>query len=379
MPQIERVLIIGAGVAGLSLAIALKRQGLNPEIVERQAALPTYGAGIYLVGNAMRALRSLNLDDRVLRQGSLIQTQTLLDDRGRKLATIETESVWASCGSCVGIRRVDLQRILVEALGTAHLHFSTTVAVLEQRENLVAVQFSNGTEGLYDLVVGADGVRSSIRKLVFGDSQPRYCGQIGWRFLVPCPPSITGWTVFAGHRGVFLFVPVGGGQAYCYADAVVAQPLDDPLEGRLERLRSRFGSYASPVPEALAELQSSEQIHFAAIEDILQEPWASGRVLLIGDAAHATSPNMASGAAMALEDALVLSKLIASERDVTQVLDEYTTQRMTRIRWVHEQTHRRDQIRNLPPIIRNFMTRYLANSVYRANYTPLIAELSESS
>lgn len=278
----------------------------------------------------------------------------------------------------MGIRRVDLQGILVKALGTAQLHFSTTVAALEQRENLVAVQFSNGTEGLYDLVVGADGVRSSIRKLVFGDSQPRYCGQVGWRFLVTCPPSITGWTVFAGHRGVFLFVPVGGGQAYCYADAVVAQPLDDSLEGRLERLRSRFGSYASPVPEALAELQSYEQIHFAAIEDILQEPWAAGRVLLIGDAAHATSPNMASGAAMALEDAIVLSKLIASERDVTQVLDEYTTQRIARIRWVHEQTHRRDQIRNLPPLIRNLMTRYLANSVYRANYSPLIAELPGS-
>lgn len=379
MHKIERVLIVGAGIAGLSLAIALKRQGLNPEIVERQAASPASGAGIYLVGNAMRALRSLNLDDQVLRQGSLIQTQTLLDDRGRRLATIETESVWASCGPCVGIRRVDLQDILVKALGTAQLHFSTTVTALEQRENLVAVQFSNGTEDLYDLVVGAEGVCSSIRKLVFGDSQPRYCGQVGWRFLVQCSPSITGWTVFAGHRGVFLFVPVGGGQAYCYADAVVAQPLDDPLEGRLERLRSRFRSYASPVPEALAELQSSEQIHFAAIKDILQEPWGSGRVLLIGDAAHATSPNMASGAAMALEDALVLSELIASERDVTQVLDKYTTQRIARIRWVHEQTHRRDQIRNLPPLIRNFMTHYLANSVYRANYAPLIAELSEGS
>jgi 2-polyprenyl-6-methoxyphenol hydroxylase-like FAD-dependent oxidoreductase len=375
MPKIERVLIVGAGIAGLSLAIALKRQGLNPEIVERQAAWPAYGAGIYLVGNAMRALRAMNLADPVLRQGALIRTQTLLDDRGRKLATIDTESVWASCGPCVGIRRADLQGILVEALGTAQLHFATTVVALEQRETLVAAQFSNSTEGLYDLIVGADGVRSSIRKLIFKDAQPRYCGQVGWRFLVQCPPSITGWTVFAGHRGVFLFIPVGGGQAYCYADAVVAQPLDDPLAGRLERLRSRFGSYASPVPEALAELQSSEQIHFGAIEDILQEPWGSGRVLLIGDAAHATSPNMASGAAMAFEDALVLSKLIASERDVTQVMDEYTTQRITRIRWVHEQTNRRDQIRNLPPVIRNFMTRYLANSVYRANYSPLIAEL----
>jgi 2-polyprenyl-6-methoxyphenol hydroxylase-like FAD-dependent oxidoreductase len=220
MAKSERVLIVGAGMAGLGLAIALRRQGVNPEIVERRATWPRHGAGIYLVGNAMRALRSLNLADQVLRQGSLIRTQTVLSARGRKLATIDTDSVWAwaRCGPCVGVRRADLQ-------------------------------------------------------------------------------------------------------------------------------------------------------------GILQEPWAAGRVLLIGDAAHATSPNMASGAAMAFEDSLVLSTLIASGRGVAQVIDEYSAQRAPRVRWVHEQTHRRDKIRNLPPLIRDLMTRYLANAVYRANYQPLIAEL----
>lgn len=375
MPKVERVLIVGAGLAGLSLAIALRRHGVNPEIVERQPAWPPHGAGIYLVGNAMRALRSLNLADQVLRQGSVIRTQTLLNHRGRKLATIDTETVWASCGPCVCVRRADLQRILFEALGAAHLRFSTTVVALEQRGEVVAVQFSDGTEVPYELVVGADGVHSSIRKLTFGDSPPRYCGQVGWRFLVQCPPSVTGWTLLAGRRGVFLFIPVGGGQAYCYADAVVSEPLSDPVDGRLERLRSRFAGYASPVPEALAERKSPEQVHFGVIEDILQEPWAAGSVLLIGDAAHATSPNMASGAAMAFEDSLVLSKLIASGRGVAQVIAEYTAQRVTRVRWVREQTHRRDKIRNLPPFIRDLMTRFFANSVYRANYEPLTAEL----
>ena len=99
-----------------------------------------------------------------------------------------------------------------------------------------------------------------------------------------------------------------------------------------------------------------------------------GSVLLIGDAAHATSPNMASGAAMAFEDALVLGKLIASGRDIAQVQNGYTTERVSRIRWVHEQTRRRDRIRSLPPVVRNLMTRFLAKSVYRANYAPLAAE-----
>ena len=375
MRKIERVLIVGAGMAGLTLAISLRRQGLEAEIVERQATWPVHGAGIYLVGNAMRALGSLNLADDVLRDGALIQTQTLMNHRGRELAVIDTASVWARCGPCVGIRRADLQSKLVKALGSAEVSFRATVASLEQRKDGAAVRFDDGQERMYDLVVGADGVRSSIRQLVFGSAQPRFCGQVGWRFLVPCPASIAGWTLFTGDRGVFLFIPVGGGQAYCYADAVVAEPLDDPQEGRLERLRSRFDSYASPVPEALAALQSSDQIHFGAIKDILQEPWGIGNVLLIGDAAHATSPNMASGAAMAFEDALVLSRLIAAGRSTAQVLGEYTRERMARIRWVHEQTHRRDRIRNLPSMVRDLMARYLAKSVYRANYAPLAAGL----
>jgi len=374
MSRVERVLIVGAGMAGLTLAISLRRRGFNPEIVERQPAWPVHGAGIYLVGNAMRALGSLNLADEVLHDGSVIRTQTLMNDRGRTLAVIDTESVWAECGPCVGIRRASLQSILVSGLGTAEVRFATSVAALEQRQDTAAVTFTDGTERTYDLVVGADGIRSSIRSHLFVNAQPRFCGQVGWRFLVECPTSITGWTVFAGYRGVFLFIPVGGGQAYCYADAAIAKPIDDPFEGRLERLRSRFGSYASPVPEALAELRSPEQIHFGAIEDILQEPWGAGRALLIGDAAHATSPNMASGAAMAFEDAVVLSNLIASGRDVAQIQSDYTAQRVARVRWVHEQTHRRDRIRSLPPLVRDLMTRFLANKVYRANYAPLVAE-----
>jgi 2-polyprenyl-6-methoxyphenol hydroxylase-like FAD-dependent oxidoreductase len=375
MSKIERILIVGAGMAGLTLAISLKRKGFHADIVERQPDEPTQGAGIYLLGNAMRVLESLELADELLDSGAVIQTQTIFNDRGRQLAVIDTEKVWGSCGPCVGVRRAQLQKSLVNALGSTKVQFSTTVKAIANHGAATAVQSSDGSDRLYDLVIGADGVRSSIRKLAFGAAPPRYCGQVAWRFLATCPPSITGWTLFVGHHGAFLFIPIGDGQAYCYADATMATPIDDPLEGRLERLRSRFALYADPVPGALAELRTAEQIHFGAIEDILQEPWSTGNILLIGDAAHATSPNMASGAAMAFEDAVVLADLIASERDVSQVLSEYSTQRMARIRWLHEQTHKRDAIRSLPPMVRNLMTRFLANSVYRANYAPLLEPL----
>jgi 2-polyprenyl-6-methoxyphenol hydroxylase-like FAD-dependent oxidoreductase len=375
MAKIERILIVGAGMAGLTLAIGLRRQGFQPDVVERQFNWPTQGAGIYLLGNAMRVLDALGLADAVRESGVVIRSQTILDDRGRQLTSIDTESVWGQCGPCIGIRRAVLQKLLVNALGTSKVRFSTTVTAIVDQGATTAVQFADGTEQLYDLVIGADGVRSSVRNLAFGGTPPRYCGQVAWRFLASCPPSVTGWTLFVGQHGAFLFIPVGDGQAYCYADAILAAPIDDPLDGRLERLRSRFELYANPVPAALAELRTDNQIHFGPIEDVLQEPWSMGNVLLIGDAAHATSPNMASGAAMAFEDGLVLANLIASERDVAQVLNEYNTQRIARIRWLHEQTHKRDRIRNLPPMVRNLMTRFLANSVYRANYAPLLKVL----
>jgi 2-polyprenyl-6-methoxyphenol hydroxylase-like FAD-dependent oxidoreductase len=375
MARLERVLIVGAGMAGLSLAIALRRQGLDPEMVERQAGWPMQGAGIYLVGNAMRALRFLGVADDVRDRGSVIRTQAFMTDRGQKIAEIDTERVWASCGPCVGVRRSDLQEALVKGLGTPYLRFSTTVDALEQGEEEVAVRFSDGSDRVYDLVVGADGIRSSIRQHLFADSNPRFCGQVAWRFLVRCPPVITGWTLFSGRRGAFLFIPVGGGHAYCYADAAGAEAIQDPVEGRVERLRSRFAGYSSPVPEALAELTSPDQIHFGAIEEILQEPCAKGRVLLIGDSAHATSPNMASGAAMAFEDSLVLSRLVGSERGVGQLIHEYSGQRAARVRWVHEKSHDRDRIRNLPPVIRDPLMRYFGDRVYRAHYGPLLADI----
>ena len=244
-----------------------------------------------------------------------------------------------------------------------------------QNTQFATVQFSDGTHREYDLVVGADGIHSSVRKLMFGNTEPRFCGQVGWRFIVNCPKGISGWTLFAGSQQVFLLIPVGHGLAYCYADITVPHAIEDPVEGRLERLRTRFKGFASPVQKALSQITSSEQIHFGAIEDILQEPWSTGNVLLIGDGAHATSPNMASGAAMAFEDALVLAREIATGASSAQVLSNYTDARIGRIRWLHEQTRARDKIRNLPAMVLTLMSRFLAKAVYRKNYLPFLTEI----
>lgn len=375
MTNSNRLLIVGAGIAGLSLAKALQRTGTTFDIIECAPELPEQGAGIYLVGNAMRALGHLGLADAVRAAGAAIPAQRIFNRRGHRLVSVYTASVWGDCGPCVGLRRTDLQAILAGGLEGTPIRFSTTVTAIEQQAEAATVRFDDGSTKDYDLVVGADGIRSSVREMAFGGGGPSYCGQGAWRFLTRCPAAIDTWSLFTGKSEAFLFIPVGNGLAYCYADVTTDAPQADPVDGRLERLRNRFRGFPAPVREALASMTSDDQVHFGLIEEILQVPWSAGNVLLIGDAAHACSPNMASGAALAFEDALVLSELIAGGLDTPAIIAAYTDRRLPRATWIQEQTHKRDRLRKLPPLVRNLLVRLVFQKAYRANYAPMLREI----
>ena len=167
-------------------------------------------------------------------------------------------------------------------------------------------------------------------------------------------------------------MPVADDRAYCYADRSTPRPLDDPPASRLGRLRERFASFAAPVIEVLDGLDPAEPIHFAPIEEVLHSPSARGRVVLIGDAAHAMSPNMACGAAMAFEDALVLADVIAARGTSPEAIAEFVGRRRPRLDWIRKQTNRRDRLRGLPRLIREPLLRRMAGRTYRANYLPLL-------
>lgn len=373
MARVERVLIVGGGIAGLSLAIALRQRGLSAEIVERADEGAGSGAGLYLVGLGTRALAALGLADAAVREGYINRTQTFLNHRGERLAELDVDAYWASCGPCLGLERLVLHRLLTEQVRGLRTRFGVTVGALWQQPEQVSVQFTDGSDDTYDLVVGADGIRSSIRRLEFGESDPQFRGQVGWRFIARCPAGIHGWTVFLGSGSAFLLLPIGGDRAYCYADRIASRPIADPPGGRVERLREIFRHFANPVREVLTQIESPEQLHFSAIEEVVHEPWGRGRVVLIGDAAHAMSPNMACGAAMAFEDALVLADLITRDGAVSEIVPEYIRRRSARIGWVRRQTNGRDRLRRLPAIIRDPFLRLLVERTYRANYEPLLA------
>jgi 2-polyprenyl-6-methoxyphenol hydroxylase-like FAD-dependent oxidoreductase len=358
-----RVLIVGAGIAGLGLARTLHQRGITAEVVERATSWEPSGAGLYLPANAVRALRELGIGPALAAGANPIGRQRLLDHRGRTLADIELDRIWEGVGGCVAIQRAALHDALRQATAEVPARLGTSVTDLEDGE-APRVRFSDGSSGRYDLVVGADGVHSSIRSLALGGPPASYVGQASWRFLADGFPDISDWTVMLGRGRAFLTVALGQAVVYCYADLNAS----DPTGAAREDWRESFTDFAEPVPRLLDRANGA---YFAPIEEVVPPAWTGRRVVLVGDAAHASSPNMAQGAAMALEDALVLAETLTADRPVEQALADYVRRRTARVAFVQEQTHRRDRTRSLPATVRNLTLRLAAERIFKSNYGPL--------
>jgi 2-polyprenyl-6-methoxyphenol hydroxylase-like FAD-dependent oxidoreductase len=367
MTQTRRALVVGGGIAGLATARALRLRGIDCEVVERTTSWSHPGAGMYLPANSVRALGALGLRAALLDRACEIGRQRFLDHRGRVLLDVDLPAFWGPVEPCVAISHRALHEVLREGIPARQ---GTTVTSLHEDGPLVGAVFDDGSSGDYDLVVGADGIRSWVRSVILGGAGPRFVGQVSWRFLVTGFPDLSAWTVRLARGKAFLTIPLGGGRIYCYADVNTPNP-SDPTGGEPRKLTELYGAFAEPVPTIVSRcLATGERLHFSSIEEVAQETWVRGRVVLIGDAAHAMSPNMAEGAGMALEDALVLAETVAADRP----LEAFEARRRPRVAFVQSQTHRRDRTRNLAPALRNATLRLAGRSIFRGNYRPLLAE-----
>jgi 2-polyprenyl-6-methoxyphenol hydroxylase-like FAD-dependent oxidoreductase len=361
-----RILVVGGGIAGLATARALAHAGFSVEVVERERTWDGPGAGIYLPGNACRALRTLGLERAALERGRVIRQQRFSDHRGRLLVEVDVAKLWDGVGPCLALHRADLHAVLINGAGEVPSRMGMQVRGLTEHHGTLSVEFGDGTAAEYDLAVGADGIHSTVRQLAFGDEvTARPVGQTGWRFLAACPPEITTWSVLLGRRAAFLMLPIGNGRVYCYCDV-----LSPSAEDGVNDPGPRFCGFAEPVP-SLIESIPDQGLHRSTIEEVTLDTWVRGRVVLVGDAAHATSPNMAEGAGMGLEDALVLADCLKRHEAVPAALSDFEARRRPRTDWVRAQTHRRDRTRYLPALARNLVLRAFGRRILRSNYRPL--------
>ena len=359
-----RILVVGAGIAGLAAARALRLAGFRPEVTERLPASRVAEAGIYLPGNAARALREIGLHGPVRPLGQVIRRQRFLDSDGRQLCEVDLTMLWTDVGECRALPRADLHQVLLTGAGGEVRH-ETEVRALDLAADAVTVTFGDGHQAEYDLVVGADGRRSSVRPLAALGGLARPAGQVVYRSVVVGGPPIADWTSLLGQRAGFIVMPMGAGRLYCYADEAGTAPPADPLA----RLRELFGDYGGPVP---AVLDAMEQAQVGVTDEVELGRWSRGRVVLVGDAAHATAPTLSQGAAMAIEDALILAGALHRSATVAEALAGYESRRRPRTKWVLDRTRDRDRTRDVPPALRDPLLRGRGGRIFQEHYRLLV-------
>ncbi len=372
MANVERILIVGGGIAGLTLATALHQQGFRAELVERTTAWHAIGAGILLHANGMRVLRALGLGKAVEQAGAVVRHWGFFDQQGEILCDTDLEAMWGEVGPCIGITRPILQQVLVAGAAAVPCRLGTAVTSLTQDEHHVSVGFSDGSSGDYDLVVGADGIYSTVRRLTLSEVPPGYTGLTVRRSFAPTRlRGVTNFQLLLGEGCFFGLVPTGDGHAYGFGG--ISEPrFHDPLEGRLERFRQRYADFGGAVPEYLASLSHDEQIYCGPVEWVALEQWHNGRVVLIGDAAHAGPPAMAEGGCMAMEDAYVLAEVLRGADTVEDALSSYVSRRRSRVEWVQQQSRAVVESLFLPPAIRNIAFHERGDQEMHDRYGPLI-------
>jgi FAD-dependent urate hydroxylase len=372
MAKIDTILVVGGGVAGLTAAAALHQHGFTTELVERQQTWHALGAGFLVHPNGMRMLISLGLAAGVMAAGAVVRRWRFCDEKGAVLSETDLEALWGDAGPCVGIERTKLQRALLPGVANVRCRLGTAVTSLMQDGHRVSVAFSDGSTGDYDLVVGADGIKSTVRTLTRTTAAPSDLGAMNWRSIAPIRPGgLTALQLHLGDRCVFGLVPMGAGRTYGFA--YILQPrFHDPLEGRLERLRNRFATFGRPVQEYLESLERDDQVICSAMEWMESDKWHSGHVILVGDAAHASSPMMGQGGCMAMEDACTLADEVCAAATVESALTSYVIRRKSRVKWVQQQSMALAEFLTGPSAVRNTMLRERGNEAMQARFGPLV-------
>ncbi|MEV6765442.1 FAD-dependent monooxygenase [Streptomyces sp. NPDC051105] len=336
---VHKVLVVGGGITGSVLCLALAQRGVEVELVEISPRWFGVGHGITIQGNALKALRSVGVLDRVLARAVPFDLMRLRRADGGLITELETPHTGgADLPSTAGALRSDLQNALCDAV-YAHgvtVRLGLSVEHLDHSLDHIDVTFTDGSAGRYDLLVGADGINSALRALIGITAKPRPVGMSIFRVVAQRPAEMDCAEVYyGGPRYKAGYSPISGHQCYAY---LLDENLDTSLIGpraSLDLLRERGAGYGGTWGKIIASLPDDTAVDYRWIEAVLvDEDWHRGRAMVIGDAAHACPPLIAQGAAMCMEDAVLLAELVTADEPLDRALARFMARRLPRVRMV---------------------------------------------
>ncbi len=376
----KKAIIIGGGIGGVTAAIALRRAGLDVTVFERADVLLEVGSGLPLWPGALRGIKKLELTSVLGALGPSIGTGNITTWRGEVLADLSTAKRLQRLDTINAVvHRAELLDLLLEALGEDKVQLARTCVGFTQDDNGVEVRFADGRVEHSDLLIGADGIHSVIRAQMFGRAIPKYMGYTAWRGVASIARTdLAGWTWGKGYQfGVF---PMSRNRAYWFAQRNTREGEHDKAGGRKHELLELFHDWHDPIP---AVIEATDEAHILRNDIYQTRPlrhWSRGRVTLLGDAAHAMTPNLGQGACQAIEDAVVLGDCLKAELNVATALLLYEKRRIKRTRrvtWLSALMGPAVQIENsMLAGIRNAMVKrlpvglFVESLMWILNYTP---------
>jgi 2-polyprenyl-6-methoxyphenol hydroxylase-like FAD-dependent oxidoreductase len=364
-----RVVVVGGGIAGLSVAIGLRRIGHDVLVLEQATRIDPVGAGITLFANAVRALDRLGVGEAVAARGAAATRSAILTWKGDELSQVPPDLLEGT----IAVHRADLQAELAATSGEVRL--GVEVMAVQQRDDTVVAVAVDGREERGDLLVGADGLSSVVRRAI-ADAPTRYAGYTAWRGIAAVPVEPGRLTESWGVGERFGLVDIGRGRTYWFATKNAPEGERDEPQGRKAEVVRRFSGWHEPIAAVLEAAGEDTILRNDVYYLELLPRWSNGRLVLIGDAAHASTPGVGQGAAQAIEDAVVLADRLANSDELGVALAEYEAIRRPRAEAVLKMSRRADKAAQLAnPLgwrLRNALVRRLPERTQRRQLEPLV-------
>jgi 2-polyprenyl-6-methoxyphenol hydroxylase-like FAD-dependent oxidoreductase len=373
MGRSKRFAIVGGGIGGLSLAIAMQRKGFHVTVYERATSLKPLGAGLVLAANAVNAFQEIGIREDILKAGSILKKLSIKDQHGKTLMSTDAEKISAKYNvvNNFTIHRADLHQTLLSYLQESTVKLGKSSVDFVQSSTGVKILFQDGSTEEVDYAIACDGVHSTFRQKLVAGSRPRYAGYTCWRAVVDNLPSslqnLNETSETWGSAGRFGIVPLNNGRLYWFACVNAIQDDEKKRSFKVGDLLKHFGDFHHPIPEIHRHTKDESLIWNDIIDIKPLKQFAFGNILLLGDAAHATTPNMGQGACMAIEDAAILANTLEHTPSVEEAFINFEKKRLARTTTIINDSWRIGRVAQLenPFLItlRNFLVRLTPNSI----------------